>query len=120
MTVVGSSLGALLPDVWDWEWFNESADDDDREVVAEQVQRRAEELPEADALELFGLEETAPREALKQAWRAVSLRWHPDKAPDERLRREYHVRFVAYAAAYRRLCAAYEDGRLPKEVQSGE
>jgi hypothetical protein len=53
MTVMGSSLGALLPDVWDWEWLRESAAPAEREVVQEQVCRAAAELPEADALALF-------------------------------------------------------------------
>lgn len=113
MTVMGTRLGALLPDVWDWEWLRESAEPAEREVVADQVQRRAAELPEADALALFGLDATAPREELKHAWRAILQRWHPDKAPDERARAQHHVRFLAYKAAYERLCEAYDHGRLP-------
>jgi hypothetical protein len=113
MTVMGASLGALLPDAWDWQWLRERADDADREVVAEQVQRRAARLPEADALALFGLDPTASREELKHAWREILQRWHPDKAPDDRRRAEYHVRFLAYKAIYENLCRAYDEGRLP-------
>ena len=115
MTVMGSSLGAMLPDVWDWKWLNSDANIRDRQVVAEQVRRRAAELPEADALALFELPQSATRDELKQAWRAVSQRWHPDKTTDERRRAEYHVRFVAYHGAYERLERAYEEGRLPAQ-----
>ena len=115
MTVMGSSLGAMLPDVWDWRWLRSTATQKQRRVVAEQVKRRAAELPEADALRLFGLTPQAAHEDLKQAWRTVSRRWHPDKAPDESARAEYHVRFVTYQTAYERLCSAYEEGRLPQD-----
>ncbi|MBU0639965.1 MAG: J domain-containing protein [Planctomycetes bacterium] len=113
MTVVGASLGAMLPDVWDWRWFRESADREQQRVVAEKVAQRARKLPEVEALELFGLGRTATRDQLKHAWRSVSQRWHPDKVPDQRQRAEYHVRFVAYQAAYELLCRAYDEGRLP-------
>jgi hypothetical protein len=114
MAVLGSSFGALLPDVWDWSWLRNHAGQKQRKVVAEQVQRRAAELPVLEALAIFRLPPTASREELKDAWRAVSKRWHPDKAPDDPRRAEYHVRFVAYQAAYRRLCEAYEGGLLPR------
>ena len=114
MSVMGSSLGAMLPDVWDWKWLSSSATSEQRRVVTDQVKRRAAELPEADALALFDLPATASQEQLKQAWRTVSQRWHPDKAPSEAERPEYHVRFIAYQAAYERLCQAYDAGRLPQ------
>jgi len=117
LTVVGSSLGALLPDVWDWQWLRETAAPEERAVVADQVRRRAEQLPEADALALFDLPAAATREDLKHAWRAVLQRWHPDKAPDEPTRAEHHVRFLAYKAAYERLNRAYDEGRLPRADQ---
>jgi hypothetical protein len=113
MTVMGSSLGAMLPDVWDWRWLRETAAPAQREVVAEQVRRRAAELAEADALELFGLPPAAAREDLKHAWREVLQRWHPDKARTKAARVEHHVRFLAYKAAYERLGRAYDEGRLP-------
>jgi hypothetical protein len=113
MTVMGSSLGAMLPDVWDWRWLREIADGAEREIAAAEVERQAAVLPEADALALFGLPQTASREQLKQAWRDTLQRWHPDKAPDEAARREFHVRFLAHKAAYERLCLAYDAGRLP-------
>ncbi len=112
MTVMGSSLGAMLPDVWDWKWFRESVPADQDRARA-QVERRAAELPETEALELFGIPPTATRAELKRAWHDVAQRWHPDKAPAAD-RPEYHVRFVAYQAAYERLCRAYDAGRLPK------
>lgn len=114
MSVMGSSFGALLPDVWDWGWLRSSATREQRKVVADQIKRRAAELPEADALALFDLPATASQEQLKQAWRTVSQRWHPDKAPSEAERPEHHVRFVTYQAAYERLCQAYDEGRLPQ------
>jgi len=113
LTVVGSSLGALLPDAWDWQWLRQSATEDDRQVISDQLRRRAAELPEADALALFNLTTAASRDELKHAWRQVLQRWHPDKAPDQLRRSEYHLRFLAYKVAYERLCAAYEAGQLP-------
>ncbi len=103
MTVMGASLGAILPDVWDWNWLRERANERQREVVAEQMRRRAAELTEADALALFGLSTTATRAELREVWHEFSRRWHPDKAPDDQTRPEYHVRFVTYSAAYQRL-----------------
>jgi len=117
MTVMGTSVGAMLPDVWDWNWLKKSAGPAERKVVEDQVRRQAQKLPEADALELFGLSECASREELKEAWRAASQRWHPDKAPDEARRPEYHVRFLAYREAYERLVQAYDDGRLPRATE---
>jgi hypothetical protein len=113
MSVMGSSLGAMLPDVWDWKWLRSAADKEDRQVVADQVKRRAAQLPEAEALSWFGLAPTASHEQLKHAWRIVSQRWHPDKAPDAERRSEYQIRFVAYQTAYEHLCQAYDEGRLP-------
>lgn len=113
MTVMGTSVGAMLPDVWDWKWLRENAGPEQRQKVVEEVRRRATAISEAAALELFGLSPTAPREELKRAWRETLQRWHPDKAPDEHARAEYHVRFLAYQTAYERLCRAYDEGRLP-------
>jgi hypothetical protein len=120
MTVVGSSLGAMLPDVWDWEWLRDSADAAEQAAVAEGVRRGAARLPEAEALELFGLSEATTPDELKQAWREILQRWHPDKAPDEPRRLEYHLRFLAYKEAYERLRQAYDEGRLPRRVTSDE
>lgn len=111
-TVMGSSLGALLPDVWDWEWLR-AADSQERQVLERQVAQRAAELPEADALAIFELPSTATRAELKAAWHAAAGRWHPDKARDEAARSEHHVRFVTYQGAYERLVQAYDAGRLP-------
>ena len=113
LTIVGTQLGAILPDAWDWNWWHELTDDAARETVRGAVAAQAESLPDADALALFDLTPAADHNALRQAWRAASQRWHPDKAPDDRQRQEYHLRFVAYQAAYERLHAAYEEGRLP-------
>lgn len=114
MTVMGASVGAMLPDVWDWKWLRESTTTAEREVIADRVRQRATELPDTAALELFGLAPTASRDDLKQAWRDVLQRWHPDKAPDKAATAEYHVRFLAYKAAYELLCTAYDEGRLPR------
>lgn len=117
MTVVGTSFGAMLPDVWDWKWLSAAADDEERELVAKQVRKRAAQLPEAGALELFGLDAGASRDDLKNRWRRVLKRWHPDKAENDRQRAEFHIRFLAYQAAYDRLCRAYEEKRLPVRSQ---
>lgn len=114
MTVLGSTFGALVPDLWDWNWLRTRAGDEERRVLDEQVRRRAAELPEDDALALFDLPPSATLDELRHAWRAMSLRWHPDKAPDDDRRREYELRFVAYLSAYERLSAAFEAGRLPR------
>jgi hypothetical protein len=114
MTVLGSSFGAMVPDVWDWHWLHSSADQEDRQVVADRVRQRAAQLSDVEALALFGLAPTASHEQLKHAWRIVSQRWHPDKAPDAERRTEYHVRFVAYQAVHKRLSRAYDEGRLPR------
>lgn len=119
MTVMGSSLGAMLPDVWDWKWLRETADARQRAVIAEKVKRRADELPEADALAVFNLKPTATQEQLREAWRGVLQRWHPDKAPDDAARAEYHVRFLAYKSAHERLLRAFESGRLPMRIGDG-
>lgn len=113
MTVVGTSFGAMLPDVWDWEWLRGSADDEEREFVSERLCSRAAKLPEAEALALFDLPASAARDDLKAAWRGVAQRWHPDKARTAEARTEHQVRFLAYKAAYDQLCAAYDAGRLP-------
>ena len=113
-TVLGSTLGAILPDAWDWKWLRSDADVEQRREIDEQVRKRAGELPVQDALDLFDLPANAPVDELRHAWRALSLRWHPDKAPDAARRREYEVRFVAYKTAYELLLRAYEEGRLPR------
>lgn len=113
LTVMGSSLGAMLPDAWDWEWIRRRATAGQRQSVASAVRRRAAALSDAQALALFGLKPSATREAFRAAWRAACLRWHPDKAADGSQRREYEVRFAVLQAARRRVEAAYADGRLP-------
>ncbi|RMF83808.1 MAG: J domain-containing protein [Planctomycetota bacterium] len=112
-TVLGATAGAILPDAWDFRWFRK-ADRATREETTRRVQAAAEKLPEADALALFGLDAGSDEEQLRRAWRAISKRWHPDLAPDEDARAEYHLRFVTYQTAYQRLRAAYADGRLPR------
>jgi len=113
LTVVGSTLGALLPDLWDWGWLRDVATPDEQKLVAEQARAQMERLPEADALNLFGLSPSASAADLRGAWHAVAQCWHPDKAPNEPSRAEYRVRFIVYQAAYERLRRAYEEGRLP-------
>lgn len=114
LTVLGASFGAMLPDLWDWGWLRERVSQELRARVDAEVERKARELEIREALSLFGLAPTSTREELKQAWRAASLRWHPDKAsPQER--EEYHTRFVALRAAYQRLHDAYDAGRLPRK-----
>ena len=116
LTVMGATAGAILPDAWDIRWFRK-ADRATRDETTRRVQAAAGALPEADALELFGLDATADRDELKRAWRAVSKRWHPDLAPDGEARGEYHLRFVAYQAAYELLRTAYDENRLPRNAK---
>ena len=120
MTVFGSTVGAILPDAWDWKWLRERAGPREKEVVAREVAQRAADLPLAEALALFHLSPGASREQLKHAWREVSQQWHPDKAPDDVRQAEYHLRFVVHQAAYDRLCQAYDEGRLPERVANSE
>lgn len=114
MTVMGSSLGAMLPDLWDWRWLRDQANDRQRRVVEEQVRQRAAQLPEREALALFELDTQATHDEFRAAWRRISKRWHPDKAPDDATRREFHVRFITYQAARETIEQAYTDGRLPQ------
>jgi hypothetical protein len=112
LTVMGSSLGAVIPDAWDWGWLRR-ANRSVRKVAAQRLQRQAQSLPETEALGLFGLPPTASREQFRDAWRETSKRWHPDRAADDQQRGEYHLRFVAYQALRERIEAAYDAGRLP-------
>ncbi len=112
MTVVGSSFGAMLPDVFEWSWLR-SADADARQAVADTVQRKAADLGDVEALALFDLTSEASADDLKRAWHNAAHRWHPDRAADDAARAEHHLRFVAYQAAYERLRSAYDAGRLP-------
>lgn len=113
LTVLGARVGALLPDVWDWQIFR-SATPEQRATIAARVEDRAGTLEDREALELLGLTEEATPEDLRSAWHAASRRWHPDKAPDESQRQEYHVRFLIYKGAYERLRTAHAEGRLPR------
>jgi len=119
LTVFGSTVGALLPDAWDWNWLRERASAAQKKVIADQVERRATELPLAEALALFHLTPTASRARLTQAWREASLRWHPDKAENAAAAAEYQVQFIALRAAYERLCQAYDENRLPQPPSVG-
>lgn len=114
MTVVGSSLAAMVPDVLDWNWLGESADEADRIAADQQLRRRVAALEETEALRLFGLTECDSFESLRRSWRAAARRWHPDQARSPVAAAEHRLRFVAYQAAYGQLKAAYESGRLPR------
>ena len=113
MAVLGGSAGALLPDLWDWSWIR-AANPDTQAFTREQLISAANKLADDEALALFGLFPEASADDLKQSWRAIALRWHPDKAPDDAARIEYHLRFVAYQNAHARLVEAYETKRLPR------
>jgi DnaJ-class molecular chaperone len=79
------------------------------------VTAAVQQLPEQDALELMGLRADSTREALRAQWHEAARRYHPDKAAGEAQRVEFHYRFLAYQAAYERLSAAFEAGRLPRK-----
>jgi hypothetical protein len=112
--VLGSSLGALLPDVWDWQWLRTRSSTRQREQVARGVRAQAANLEDDEALALFGLSARSSRDELHEAWRGICKKWHPDLARTSEERRERHVRFIAYQAAYERLERAYNEGRLPR------
>lgn len=115
LTVLGARLGAIAPDAWTWEWLRSDADAAQRRAVAEGVERQSGGLSDEEALALLDLDPRSTRQELQNAWRAVLLRWHPDRAPDEPRRAEYRVRFLAYQGAYERVRAAFEAGKLPRE-----
>lgn len=112
--VLGTTLGAMVPDVWDATWLRQRADDADRQTVTEQVQHGAAELDLKAAAELLELDDINDREALRDAWRVQAKRWHPDVAPQER-GEEHRLRFVACQAAYERISRAFENGELPRK-----
>lgn len=112
-TVLGASLGAMVPDLWDWRWLRRGASADDRKILNEQLARRAAEIELQEALLLLGLEGDATREQARTAWRTASRRWHPDKAAGASQRREHHVRFTILNAAHERIERAFERGELP-------
>lgn len=114
LTVLGSTVGAILPDAWSWRWLREQATLRQRRVVEQRVTARAGMLPVEQALALFDLAPRASRRELRRAWHAFSRRWHPDRAADAAARAEHHLRFVAGQAAYERLKAAYARGELPR------
>lgn len=121
MTVMGSSIGAMLPDMFDWNWFRQ-ADRQSQAAVADRVERSAADLDVREALELFELPPDllelppdAGREQLKEAWHAAARLWHPDRARTDEERAEFHLRFVAYQAAYERLCRHFDVTRKPGE-----
>lgn len=110
LTVLGSSAGALLPDLFEWDWLRR-ATAAQREVLENAAANRAGELAKLEALDLFGLPPAATFEQVRAAWRDASFRWHPDKAANDDQRREHHLRFVAYQQAYERLRQTFEAER---------
>lgn len=112
-TVLGAGLGALLPDALDWNFLARRDHAAVREATENAARSQAEQLADREALALFNLPPTANREQLRAAWHQNSQRWHPDRARSPAQKCEFHVRFVAYEAAYRRLKEAFETSRLP-------
>ena len=103
LTVLGTSLGAIAPRTWSWRWLRQVARGPVRERVVAGVQRGAGGLSAEEARRVLGVADDADAEHVRQAWRRLSARWHPDRARDDATRAEHHVRFVAYHAAYDRL-----------------
>lgn len=114
MTVMGSSIGAMIPDAWDAKWFGSKASAEQRDAAEACIRAGAADLANSEALALFGLDESATLDELRSEWRAASQRWHPDHAVDAEQRGEFQARFIAFQSAYERLRAAYESGRLPR------
>ncbi len=115
MTVMGSTMGALLPDAWDWSWLR-SATTEERGVVDERLRVRADGLEIREALALFDLSPTDSAAALRTAWHDLAARSHPDGARDDDDRQERRLRFQTYQAAHTILKQAHEDGRLPAKA----
>jgi len=105
MAVLGSTFGAMLPDVWDWRWLRR-ATDAQRRKVQQTLERRAGEMRRSEALAILGLPRDAGQDEIKAAWRAAAARWHPDKARDEARRAEHQLRFITLRAAYDSLTGA--------------
>ncbi len=116
LTVLGSSMGAMLPDVWDSRLLRQRLGPRQREQVARRVQQRAAELELAEAIELTGLDPAFSCEQMRAYRRRELARWHPDRADDELQREDYRLRFVALQAAFERIEQAYDDGRLPRRA----
>lgn len=112
LTVVGSTVGAILPDAWDWNWLMRSATPTQRSAAFDALRDGAAALPHREALELLGLKPGANADELHRAWRALAAQWHPDKARDPEQRAVHTARFVAYQAAYDALVAALDRGEL--------
>lgn len=111
LTVLGSSIGAMIPDIWDWNWF-EHATPRQRGTVRRSLESSAAEIPVQEALAFYGLDAASTFNDLKTAWRRACRRWHPDLAPHDR-RAEFQLRFLAYRRVYERLAELHRDGRLP-------
>lgn len=113
--VLGTSAGAMIPDLWDWSWYRQ-AGERVCATVEQRLRKRAAKLEDDEALAFFDLPPTATESDLRAAWHAATLRWHPDRAPDDEARREYHLRFIAYQAAHARLRESFEASRLPRKA----
>lgn len=50
-----------------------------------------------DYYKILGVQQTAPLEEIKKAYRRLCLRWHPDKNPDNKERAEQNFRSVVQA-----------------------
>ncbi|XP_075737422.1 dnaJ homolog subfamily B member 8-like, partial [Rhipicephalus microplus] len=50
-----------------------------------------------DYYKILGVQQTAPLEEIRRAYRRMCLRWHPDKNPDNKERAEQNFRSVAQA-----------------------
>jgi DnaJ domain len=106
LCVLGSSVGAMLPDAWDWTWLREKAGPRERERVSATLEREVDRVSLDEARSLLGLHRDASLDDLRKAWREACLTWHPDRAADERDRREFQLRFIVLKRAYDRLHAA--------------
>ncbi|MGE3180855.1 MAG: J domain-containing protein [Phycisphaerae bacterium] len=117
-TVVGGTLGAVTPDLWDWNWVRAVSRSIKEEVVQEKLDRGVRDLKVDEALAVFGLEKGASREEITRAWRVLAKKWHPDHAPDDSARLEYAMRFKTYSAIYEQLCAARDAESEGQESRS--
>lgn len=83
-----------------------------RKEAAGRSEAAAQESPEKDPHELFGLGPSASREEIESRYRELAQQYHPDKVSHlgEELQKVAHEKMLQITAAYRKLLAAVDQG----------